>query len=278
MLQEFSYLAPTTLKDLYALLKKNTGNAMILAGGTDLLVEMHNNWIAPKMLIDIKKIPQLSGIRFSKNEGLVIGGTTTCIELINDKNVQKHYPLLVDAAKRIGSHQLRNRATIGGNLCTASPCADMGCSLLALNARVELGSADGVREIMLRDFFTGPKKTQIHKHEVLQRIIVPVEMAGAKFGMRKLKRIKGHDLALVSVAMACTDKVMRVGVGSCAPTPVVSADLDPKTSVEDIKKAVFKVVSPIDDVRASRDYRLFMTGEYIESIYAEMFSGRGAKR
>ena len=273
MLQEFSYLAPTTLNDLYATLKKNSGKAVILAGGTDLLVEMHNNWIAPKLLVDIKKIPQINGISYDRKEGLSIGATTVCIDLINNKDVQKHYPLLADAAHRIGSHQLRNRATIGGNLCTASPCADMGCSLLALGAKVELGSADGVRVIDLKDYFTGPKKTQIKKHEVLQRIIVPAEMAGAQFGMRKLKRIKGHDLALISLVIARTAKVMRVGIGSCAPTPVVSKDLPPDASLEKVKEAAFKVASPIDDVRASRDYRLFMTGEYVESIYAEIFKG-----
>lgn len=277
MLQEFSYLAPTTLKDLYTLLKKNAGKATILAGGTDLLVELHNNWIAPKLLVDIKKIPEFKGITFSKKEGLSIGGTTVCIDLINDKNVQKHYPLLTDAAHRIGSHQLRNRATIAGNLCTASPCADMGCSLMALGAQVEIGSADGVRVIALKDFFTGPKKTQLKQHEVLQRIIVPIEMAGAKYGMRKLKRIKGHDIALVSVAMARTDKVLRVGVGSCAPTPVVTADLPAKASLEEVKAATYKVVSPIDDVRASRDYRLFMTGEYVEEVYKIIFQGRSRK-
>jgi carbon-monoxide dehydrogenase medium subunit len=277
MLQEFSYLAPTTLKDLYSTLKKNADKAFILAGGTDLLVEMHNNLIAPKLMVDIKKIADLSGISYDKKKGLVIGATTICIDLINDKNVKKHYPLLADAAHRIGSKQLRNRATIGGNLCTASPCADMGCSLLAMGARVELGSADGTREIALQDYFTGPKKTQIKKHEVLLKIIVPPEVAGAVGGMRKLKRIKGHDLALVSVAMARTPKVMRVGIGSCAPTPVVTADLPANASLAEVKKAVLKAVSPIDDVRASREYRLFMAGEYVESIYAEIFRKGGSK-
>ncbi len=277
MLQEFSYIAPTTLKDLYSTLKKNADKAVILAGGTDLLVEMHNNWIAPKLMVDIKKIADLSGISYDKKKGLVIGATTICIDLINNKNVSKHYPLLADAAHRIGSNQLRNRATIGGNLCTASPCADMGCSLLAMGAKVELGSAEGTREIALRDCFSGCKKTQIKKHEVLQKIIVPPEMAGAVGGMRKLKRIKGHDLALVSVAMARTSKVMRVGIGSCAPTPVVTADLPGNAGLAEVKDAVLKVVSPIDDIRASRDYRLFMVGEYVESIYAEIFGKGGSK-
>lgn len=271
MLQEFSYLAPKSINELYAMLKKHVGKARILAGGTDILVELHNNWIAPAILVDIKKIKDLQGIIYSEADGLSIGASTVCIDLINDKNVQRHFPLLADAAHRIGSLQLRNRATIGGNLCTASPCADMGCSLLALDASVELGSSDGVRVIPLKDYFTGPKKTQIMPHEVLQRIIVPAEMAGAKFGMRKLKRIKGHDIALVSVAMARTSKVMRVGIGSCAPTPVVTGDLSSKATVAAVISAVEKVVSPIDDVRASRDYRLFMTREFVEKIYPELF-------
>jgi carbon-monoxide dehydrogenase medium subunit len=271
MLQNFNYLAPESIKELYALLKKNSGSSRILAGGTDLLVELHNNWTAPESLIDIKKIREINGIGYSSDKGLVIGATTVCIDLINDKNVRRHYPLLADAAHRIGSPQLRNRATIAGNLCTASPCADMGCSLLALGASVEIGSADGTRLIPLKDFFTGPKKTQIRRHEILQRIIVPADMAGAAYSMRKLKRIKGHDIALVSVAMARTDKVLRVGIGSCAPTPVVTADLSPAATLDKVVAAVQKVVSPIDDVLASRDYRLFMVNQYVEEIYREIF-------
>ena len=271
MLQNFSYLAPETLKELYAMLKKNSGKSMILAGGTDLLVSLHNNWIAPESLIDVKNIPELNGISYSSVNGLSIGATTTCIDLINDKDVGKHYPLLVEGAHHIGSPQLRNRATIGGNICTASPCADMGCSLLALGASVELASEEGVRAIALKDFFTGPKKTQIKKNEVLQRIIVPANMADAKFGMRKLKRIKGHDLALVSVAIARTGKTMRVGIGSCAPTPVVTAELPADASLEKVVAAVEKVICPIDDVRAGKEFRLFMTKEFVEQIYSELF-------
>ncbi len=271
MLQKFKYLAPDSMKELYAALKKNADKSRILAGGTDILVELHNNWIAPESLIDIKRIPELAGVTFSSTRGLSIGATTVCIDLINDKNVQKHYPLLADAAHRIGSPQLRNRATIAGNLCTASPCADMGCSLLALGASVELGSADGVRSIALQDFFTGPKKTQIKKHEVLLRITVPATSAKARFGMRKLKRIKGHDIALVSVAMARTDKFLRVGIGSCGPTPIATPELPANASLKDVMAAVEKIVSPIDDVRASREFRLFMVRDFVEKIYPELF-------
>ncbi len=271
MLQNFSYLAPETLKELYALLKKSNGKATILAGGTDLLVNMHNNWISPECLIDIKKIPELKGISYSPKTGLSIGATTVCIDLINNSDVKKHYPLLAEAAHQIGSPQLRNRATIAGNLCTASPCADMGCSLLAMGASVELGSAEGTRVIALKDFFTGPKKTQIKKTEVLLRILVPADMAGAKFGMRKLKRIKGHDIAVASVAIARTAKVLRIGVGSAAPTPVVTADLSPSITVDKAVAAAEKIICPIDDVRAGAEYRRFMVKEFVEQLYSEVF-------
>ncbi len=270
MLQNFSYQAPETLKDLYALLKKSNGKATILAGGTDLLVNMHNNWISPESLIDIKKIPELKGISYSPKTGLSIGATTVCIDLINNPDVKKHYPLLAEAAHQIGSPQLRNRATIAGNLCTASPCADMGCSLLAMGASVELGSAEGTRVIALKDFFTGPKKTQIKKTEVLLRILVPADMAGARFGMRKLKRIKGHDIAVASVAIARTAKVLRIGVGSAAPTPVVTADLSPTITLDKAVAAAEKIICPIDDVRAGADYRRFMVKEFVEQLYSEV--------
>lgn len=271
MLQEFSYLAPDNLSDLCAILKKNAGKAVVLAGGTDVMVGLHNNSISPEMLIDIKKVKQLSGIDFDPEEGLSVGATTICIELIENKDVQNHYPLLAMAAQHIGSPQLRNRATIAGNLCTASPCADMDCALLALGATIELCSVDGFRVVTVKDFFTGPKKTQIKPYEVLTRVILPPYMADAKFGMRKLKRIKGHDLALASVAMARTDKVMRAGVGSCAATPVVTADLEPDASLDAVKAAVDKIITPIDDIRASAEYRRFMVHDYVEKIYAELF-------
>lgn len=271
MLQEFNYLAPKSKDELYKLLKKHSDKSRILAGGTDIFAELHNNWAAPEFLIDIKKIKEFQTVTFTDSEGLSIGAATVCFDLINNKNAKRHYPLLVEAAHQIGSPQLRNRATIGGNLCTASPCADMGCSLLALNASVELGSDDGVRVIPLKEYFSGCKKTQIKSYEVLQRIIVPADMAGAKYGMRKLKRIKGHDIALASVAIARTDKVMRAGIGSCAPTPVVTADLSAKASVRALIKAVEAVVSPIDDVRASKKYRMFMIEESITKIYPELF-------
>ncbi|OQB45173.1 MAG: Carbon monoxide dehydrogenase medium chain [bacterium ADurb.Bin157] len=130
----------------------------------------------------------------------------------------------------------------------------------------------------LKDFFLGPKKTQIKPHEVLTRITVPADMTGAAYGMNKLKRIKGHDIALVSVAIAKTDKIMRVAIGSAAPTPVVTKDLAANATLKETLSAVSAVAKPIDDVRASKDYREFMISNYVEQIYTELFNGKGCKK
>ncbi|MDD3378029.1 MAG: xanthine dehydrogenase family protein subunit M [Candidatus Riflebacteria bacterium] len=278
MLQDFGYLAPKSLTELYAVLKKNSGKAIILAGGTDVIVNMHNGCVAPATLVDIKKIAELGGIKYNSKTGLSIGATVTCVEVAENKDVIKHYPLLAKAVGEIGSPQLRNRATVAGNICTASPCADSSCALMALGASVELSSADGVRTVALKDFFLGPKKTQIKPHEVLTRITVPADMTGAAYGMNKLKRIKGHDIALVSVAIAKTDKIMRVAIGSAAPTPVVTKDLAANATLKETLSAVSAVAKPIDDVRASKDYREFMISNYVEQIYTELFNGKGCKK
>ncbi len=266
MLHEFSYLAPRERKDLLQLLKKHSGQARLLAGGTDLLCDIRLGTDKPAYLIDVKHIPEMQGITWSERDGLAIGATVTCIEIMRHPVIAKKFPLLAHAAGHIGSAQLRNRATIGGNLCTASPCADLGCSSLALGARVELASVRGTRVIPMKEFFTGVKATQLKDDEVVQRVLYPAEAAGAAWGMEKLKRIKGHDLAVVSVAIARTATWLRVGIGSCAPTPVVTADLPPQATAAAVVAAAFKVVNPIDDVRASRDFRLFMVEEFIRKL------------
>lgn len=266
MHHEFEYIAPRTRTELLSTLKKFGARAKLLAGGTDLLVDIRVGHNVPEAVIDVKYIDEYRSIRWDAKEGLSIGATVTCIELMNDKTVKAKFPLLAEAAGHIGSPQLRNRATIAGNLCTASPCADMGCSLLAYGASVELASEKKTRLLPLEQFFTGVKKTQRQPDEVVQRIIVPAAMAGARGAMEKLKRIKGHDLAVVSVAMVKSGKALRVGIGSCAPTPVVLKELPASASVKTVVDEALRTVKPIDDMRASKEYRLAMVQSFVEKL------------
>jgi carbon-monoxide dehydrogenase medium subunit len=270
MLHPFGYAAPATKKELLALLAKHKERAKLLAGGTDLLVGIRAGSLKPEIVVDLKKLPGIATISFSSKEGLSIGAGVLAGTLVADETVRSRFPLLADAASRLGSPQLRNRATVGGNLCTASPCADLGVALMALGASVEIVSEKGERVIPLSRFFTGVKKTVLGPTEYLSRIVVPADMAGAWSGMEKLKRIKGHDIALASVALVRTRNVMRVAVGSCAPTPVVTKDLPPGCSLSETQNAVRAILAPIDDLRASADYRVAMVEAYVERIFGRM--------
>ncbi|MBF0501546.1 MAG: FAD binding domain-containing protein [Candidatus Riflebacteria bacterium] len=266
MLQTFSYVAPDSRKDLLAILNKEGTRAKILAGGTDLMVDIRGGKIAPAFVVDIKKIADLKGVSYSATEGLSIGAVTTCIELVTDKTIVAKFPIIADAASRLGSTQLRNRATIAGNICTASPCADLSCAMLALGASVEIASMTGTRIVKLADFFTGVKTTVIKADELVTRLIVAPELVNAKFGMEKLKRIKGHDLSLASVAVVKTGTLLRVALGSCAPTPIVLPDFPANAPLASILEVAGKTIKPIDDVRASKEYRKMMIMTFIEQI------------
>lgn len=276
MLHEFSYIEPGSLPELLEFLNANGKESAVLAGGTDLLVNMRAGVDKPAYVVNLKKIAELRDVSFDPKAGLSIGATATVNELVAHDAVGAHYPVLGIAGRELATYQLRNRATVIGNVVTASPCGDMTSPLLCLGAEVHLTSAKGSRTMPLREFITGVKKTQIQPEEIVSRITVPTDFIDAAGGYEKLKRIKGHDLGVVAVAMIVTGKAMRVAISSAAPTPVLLQDFDPGTPVEDIQKAAQAAISPIDDVRCTREYRSFMVDVYIRRLSERLQNERGA--
>ncbi|HOW27383.1 MAG TPA: xanthine dehydrogenase family protein subunit M [Elusimicrobiota bacterium] len=269
MLYEFQYVAPKTKSELLALLDRHGDSCKIMAGGTDLLVDIRAGLRKPQVLIDIKKVSDFKPLSFSEKEGLLIGPATTCADVIRDKTVSREFPILIQAAKQLASTQVRNRATIVGNICNASPCADTALPLLCLDASVHIVSKSGSRIVKLKDFFTGVKKTALRKDEVVEKITVPSSMAGGRGGFMKLKRIKGHDLSLVSVCLVKKGSLLRVAIGSASPTPVVLKDFPAQVTADNVADEALRSVKPIDDIRCSKDYRLFMIKTYIERLIEE---------
>ncbi len=267
---EFSYLAPRSQDDLLEMLTSRNGRARILAGGTDLLVNIRAGLAKPEAVIDLKRVPGHDAVEYDDAKGLSVGPAVTISQLMEHAAVREKYPALVVAAETLASHQLRNRATVIGNLCNASPCADMAPPLLCLGARVHLRSKAGAREMPLAEFFTGVKRTRIRPDEYFERLVVPAAMAGAKAGFRKLKRVKGHDLAVVSVCLVKRKGQLRVAVGSAAPTPVFCGEFKSSTPVAKLVRAASKAVNPIDDVRGSAEYRLFMIEAYLRGLVKEV--------
>lgn len=269
----FTYASPKTQPELLDLLAAEGANARVLAGGTDLLLSIRDGDVAPRVVADLKGVAGHADVRWSAEGGLLIGPAVTVNALAADETVRRRYPLLVEAAAQLASHALRNRATVVGNVCNASPCADMAPALLCLGARVRLASKAGRRAMPLAELFAGPKATRIRPGEYCERIEVPAETAGGRGGYLKLKRLKGHDLALVSVALFRFDGVLRAAVGSAAPTPILLAEMKPSARPADVARAVRKAVAPIDDLRASAEYRRHVAGVFAERL-ARSLSGR----
>ncbi|MEM1664699.1 MAG: xanthine dehydrogenase family protein subunit M [Zestosphaera sp.] len=261
---EFQYFEPESLEEALQLLKTYGNEARILAGGTDLLVKMKVRAIEPKYIINIKRIKELRYIKTDK-DSIRIGALTTWRDLEKSDSVGEEVPALYDAVKSMGSVQIRNMATVGGNLCNASPAADSAPPLLVHEAKIKLTSIEGTREIPITEFFTGPGTTVMKPYELLHEIIIPRKRGKSSF--IKVSRV-AMDLAIASAAtyVEVEDnmiKDVKIALGSVAPRPVrakrcEAALIGRRVDEEILREAASLVVgeiSPIDDVRGSAWYR-----------------------
>lgn len=284
---DMRYERPTTIADACTLLAEMPGHAVVLAGGTNLQVKLRARAIAPALVVDIKAIPGLSDICW-KDGALRLGAAVTMRRIHEDRRIAMAFPALADGAESVGSLQIRGRATVGGNLCNASPCMDTAPPLLLLHATVEVASATGSRVIPINHFFLGVKKTLLAPGELCTAIVVPASSAKLRAAFGRIKRVRGHDLALVNCAVAWDVEAgtLRGAVGSCCQTPVLTRPLDgitPGTSAEDVTTrliaAAQEVICPIDDVRASAEYRRDMTSYLCRRLVQKLLApaaGRAA--
>lgn len=263
MLPRFGYLRPATLGETTRALDDYAGEARILAGGTDLLISMKDGVSNPKYLIDIKHLPELRRLELAADSSLTIGACVTVNELLVFAPLPSGMAALREAASWLGTNQVRNRATVGGNLCNASPASDLAPPLLVLGASVRALSARGERVIPLKDFITCPKGTCLLKHELAVEIVVPAA-EGTVSGFAKRTRIRGHDLSVVNAAAALRGgrkaPYLKIGLGAVAPTPLLIDAFDGIDPGDEagIMKVISAAIAPIDDVRGSGFYRRSM--------------------
>ena len=222
-LPEFDILRANTVAEACSLLSKYGDDARVLAGGTDLLVKMKYKGMLPRYLINVKRIPDLDQIRYDAQVGLRIGALTT-IEAIKDSSVIAHkFPPLNQAASKVGTLQIRNLGTLGGNLANASPAAEFAPVLLTLGASVRCAGPGGERLIPVDEFFLGPGKTSLHGNEMLTEVLVP-DLSSHTAGVYLKHSLRGMDVAIVSAAVfvhldgeTCRD--IKIALGAVAPTP-----------------------------------------------------------
>ena len=270
MITTFKYRAPVTRAELHGLLADHGGDARLLAGGTDLLGDIRMGLRHPEVVVDLKKVADFPSITWSDDDGLTIGPAVTISDVLQSAVIRERFPILVSCARDLASHQIRNRATVVGNIVNASPCSDMAPGLLCLKARAVISSARGGREVPLHEFFAGVKATVLEEDEVLEGIVVPPESAGARGSYRKLKRINGHDLGIVGVALSKHEGLIRLGISSCAPTPLWVNGLAETAGDDEVAAAAQRAIKPISDVRASKEYRAFMVEVFVRRLHQEV--------
>jgi carbon-monoxide dehydrogenase medium subunit len=266
-MRAFAYERPTRLDDALALLADGA-DTRPLAGGTDLIIRLRDGTLRPRTVVDLKRIAELDrGIRVTDG-WLRIGAQATMTDLLRDERIRRDFVALAEAAAYVGSVQIRNRATLAGNICNASPAADTAPALLVYGARVVAVGEAGRRTIALDDFFVRSGVTALQPGELVEAIELPMPSGPRGSAHARRTRRRGHDLA--SVTLACSigvDRVTRLSYGSVGPRPVLVVDetgvlADPAAADEAKRERVdelFAGASPSPtSMRASPEYRLAM--------------------
>jgi carbon-monoxide dehydrogenase medium subunit len=264
----FKYLEPRTIKEAASLLFTHQGMAKVIAGGTDLLNQIRLKEIKPEYVVDIGYIPGLDYIKYDSEGQLFIGTLATIRSLEMSIELQRHHPVISQAASLLGSMAIRNVGTIGGNLCHASPAAETAPSLIALGARVKVVSTEGERTVELEKFFTGPGQTVLQRGELLTEIQVPPMAPGTEGVYLKHSTRGTINPAIVGVAAIVAMegkrcKEIKLVLGAVASTPIRAKKAEEilrgeridDALVEKAAQAASDESSPITDVRASADYR-----------------------
>ncbi len=268
ILPRFQFLEPETFEEVHQLVEKNKGDAVLMAGGTDLLVNLKRKVIKAKVVISLEKIKSLKQVHYSESAGLTLGSMVTVSELAETPIIKQKFPLLAIAANKIGSPQIRNRATIGGNICTARPAGDTIGPLTAYGAEVQLVLGKETRWEPISKFITGPGKTTRKEGEVLAAIRIKPFPANTGVSYIKYGVRKAMEIAMVSVTTAITfngDKCEKATIvlGAVAPTFIRSNEAEEalvshKVTLSAAEKAAELAAGgcrPITDVRASAEYR-----------------------
>ncbi|MBB2921015.1 FAD binding domain-containing protein [Cupriavidus alkaliphilus] len=267
-MRAFEYFEPATLAEASAMLHRCGGKASVLAGGTDLLVQIKESVRKPEQVINIKKIPGMDVLTFDPVNGLRIGALVTTRAVETSGFVQRHYASLARAVTDFASIQVRHRATVVGNVCRASPSADSIAPLVADGASVHLYGMSGSRELRVEDFVTGVGKTAIAPDEIVTRITVPAPRPGTgKVYLKHGRRVQ-MELATVGVAVSLTVHDGRcadagIVLAAVGPTPVRAARAEHVLRGQRLTDALILQAAhaamdearPISDVRASEAYR-----------------------
>jgi len=278
-MKPFDYQAPTTISEAVSLLADKGERARIYAGGTDLLVQLRLNRLDLDLIVDVKRIPELTCLSFDPVRGLTIGAAVSCAQICEEPDVDKLYPGLIDATSIIGGIGIREQATLGGNLCNASPSGDTIPAMIVLGARCKIIGPQGTRTIPVEEFCTGPGETVLEKDEILVSIHFPGPKpnSGAYY-LRFTPRFE-MDIAVVGAGawvLLNDDQTQildaRIALAAVAPTPLLVKEagdlLISQTPAEalfvEAAKLAQEAARPITDVRGTAAQRRHLVGVLVK--------------
>lgn len=282
-MRDFDYFEPKSIGEAVSVLSKYDGSAKALAGGTDLIVMMQNKKIRPKCLVNIKHIPNLNYIRYDAVHGLRIGALTTLGDIEKSAQIKKWHGILHQVAHKMASPSIRSVATVGGNLCNASPAADMAPPLICLLSKAKIAGPKGNRTVNLEDFFVGPGTTVLRSNELLLKVQIPplpprmaaVYLRHGKRGAAEVATV-GIAAMLILESSGARCREARIAIGSAAPTPLrvpeaekmLAGKVIDEALIEKVAQVVSDASRPISDVHSSAQYRKEMV---------ELFTRRSLK-
>jgi len=268
-MRDFDFVEPTSVGEACALLAEDPDGSVVFAGGTDILVDLKGGARDCHRLVSLARIEELKGIQFGADSGLRIGAMTTINQVARHQEIANRFPGIHDAAMSLAAEQVRNQATVVGNLCMAVPSADMAPILLAHNAAMRVVSPAGERPVPLREFFIAPRETVLESADVVVAIEVPVSAPGTgDASLRQGGRVSlSLPMAAAAAVVVMDGDICReaaVALGAVAPTPIVAAAAGEALAGKELSEDVLREASelaaeaarPIDDLRASKEYRL----------------------
>ena len=272
-MKDFEYAAPTALADAVGLLEKHGPRAKLLAGGTDIIVQLREGLREADVVVDVKKIPELTELAYAADAGLKLGAATPCYKIYEHPEVAKAYPGLCDAAHIIGGWQIQSRASVGGNLCNSSPAADSVPPLIAYQAVAHIAGPGGTRDVPVAEFCTGPGKNVLQPGEMLVSLSLPPQSTNSGCAYQRFIPRNEMDIAVAGAASWVqlddageTIQSARVALAAIAPTPVLAQEAMDFLSGKPASEETFvqagelakKAARPISDMRGTDEYRVHL--------------------
>ncbi len=276
-MKPFTYQAPSSIEQAVSLLVDGGPRARPLAGGTDLLVQLRRGLYELDLVVDVKKIPELTRISFDATVGLTVGAAVSCAHICEHPDVVRHYPCLVDAASIIGGTAIQGRATIGGNLCNAAPSGDSIAAMMVLRAACTVAGPGGTRTIPVDAFCTAPGQNVLGPGELLVSVHLPLPSSGS--GAHYLRFIPRHEMDIAVVGAGAWVQLQegrvaaaRIAIGAVAPTPLLieaaGASLVGKEPTEEAfaeaARLAQQAARPIGDVRGTQAQRRHLVGVLVK--------------